>query len=351
MRNKLKLYAAASGVAIAVLGATPAFAVGTDAGSSITNTATINFNVGTVAQTAVTATNTFVVDRKVNLTVVELGTATTTVVPGQTQAATTFTVTNTSNATIDVGLSAANLAGGAAPHGGTDVFDPGAYTLYLDDGDNVFDAGDTLITYLDEVAEDGVRVVHVVTSISAAQTNGQIAAVSLTGTAEAAGTAGTEGAALTATGGADTAAMDTVLADAAGSDDAITDGKHSARDDYTVSAPVLTVSKLSRVISDPINGVSANAKAIPGAVVEYCIVVANAGGGAAADSVIITDSLPTQTSYLAAFGVKTGGTVVTGSTCTPGAGSGSFADPVVTGNLGTVGAGTQQTVVFQVTIL
>jgi uncharacterized repeat protein (TIGR01451 family) len=145
--------------------------------------------------------------------------------------------------------------------------------------------------------------------------------------------------------------MDTVLADAAGSDDAVTDGKHSARDDYTVSAPVLTVSKLSRVISDPINGVSANAKAIPGAVVEYCIVVANAGSGAAADSVIITDSLPTQTSYLSAFGVKTGGTVVTGSTCTPGAGSGSFASPVVTGNLGTVGAGTQQTVVFQVTIL
>lgn len=350
MRNYLKLLAGTGGVTIALLGATPAFAVGTDAGSSIVNTATINYQVGGVAQTALTASNTIVVDRKVNLTVVELGTTTTSVVPGQTQAATTFTVTNTTNATIDIGLGAANLVGGAAPHGGTDVFNPGAFTLYLDDGDNVFDAGDTVITYLDEVPEDAARVVHVVTSISAAQTNGQIAAISLTGTAKASGTIGTEGAVITATAGANTAAMDTVLADAAGTDDAAFDGRHSARDDYTVSAPVLTVTKLSRVVSDPVNGTT-NPKMIPGAVVEYCIVVANAAGGAAASSVVITDSVPTQTSYLAAFGVRTGGTAVTGSTCTPGAGTGTYAAPVVTGNLGTINAGTQQTVVFQATIL
>jgi uncharacterized repeat protein (TIGR01451 family) len=346
----MRKLAGPSALVIASMWAMPAMAAGTAAGSTITNTATVNYQVGTVAQTAINASNNITVDRRVTLTVVQLGTSTTSVSPGQTQAATTFTVTNTSNATLDLGLTAANLATStAAPNGGgNDAFDVGAFTYYIDDGDNVFDAGDTLVTHLDEVAADAARVVHVVASIPAGATNGQKAAVSLTAQAKEGGTAGTEGAVVTATAGANTAGMDTVLADTAGSDDAATDGRHSARDDYTVAAPVLTVTKISRVIQDPINGTT-NPKMIPGATVEYCITVANAAAGATASSVVITDSLPTQTTYVSAFGVFEGGTVA-GAVCSGGTATGTFASPTVTGNLGTVAAGATETVYFRVTI-
>ena len=79
---------------------------------------------------------------------------------------------------------------------------------------------------------------------------------------------------LTATAGANTAGVDTVFADGAGTADAANDGKISAKGDYTVAAAVLSVNKYATLISDPINGTT-NPKMIPGAVVEYCIALAN----------------------------------------------------------------------------
>lgn len=349
MRNKLKLLATASGVTVAVLGATPAFAAGTASGSSIVNNATINYQVGGIAQTALVASNTITVDRKVNLTVAELGTTTTSVSPGQTNAVTTFTVTNNSNAPIDIGLTVAQLTGGAAPHGGTDAFNVTAPALFLDtNGNNTYDAGtDTAVSFLDEIAADAARTVFVVATIPGTATNGQIAAVSLTGQAREAGVAATQGAVITATAGANTAGVDTVLADVAGTDDAITDGRHSARDDYTVAAPVLTVAKISRVIDDPINGTT-NPKMIPGATVEYCITVANAVGAAAASNVVITDAIPAQTTYVTGSGWE-GGTVAA-AVCSGGTNTATFATGTFTGTLGAIAAGATETAYFRVTI-
>jgi uncharacterized repeat protein (TIGR01451 family) len=352
MSKTWKLLAATGGMAIAALGASPAFAAGTASGSSILNTATINYQVGGVAQTALTASNTIVVDRKVNLTVAEVGASTTSVVPGQAVAVTTFTVTNNSNATIDIGLAATQLASGAAPFaGGNDNFNIGAPTLYVDtNGNGTYDAGtDTALTYIDELAADASKTIFVVGSIPGTQVNGDIAAVVLTGTAQEGLGVGAQGTNIAATPGANTAGVDTVLADVAGTDDAATDGKHSARDDYKVAAPVLTVAKLSRVISDPINGVSANAKMIPGAVIEYCITVSNSATGATATNVVITDSLPAQTTYLSAFGVFEGGTVAS-SVCSGGTNTGTYAAPTVTGNLGSIAASATKTVYFRATI-
>ena len=55
MSNIIKILAVASGVTAGVLGATPALAAGTAAGATITNTATLNYQVGGVAQTAINA--------------------------------------------------------------------------------------------------------------------------------------------------------------------------------------------------------------------------------------------------------------------------------------------------------
>jgi uncharacterized repeat protein (TIGR01451 family) len=59
--------------------------------------------------------------------------------------------------------------------------------------------------------------------------------------------------------------------------------------------PDFIVLKSSQTIEDPVNG-SADPKSIPGAIVLYTITITNQGGGATdADTVIITDPVPTNT--------------------------------------------------------
>ena len=350
MNRTVKLLATASAVAITALGAAPAFAAGTTAGSTITNVATVNYSVGGVAQTAINASNSFIVDRRITLTVSEPGNATTTVAPGQTAAVTTFLVTNTSNDTLDLGLSIAQPAGGTAAHGGTDNFDVTGGGLFVDtNGNGVYDAGtDTAVTYLDEVAADASRTVFYVANIPVGQANASVAGVTLTAQARVAGTAGTQGAVYTETTGANTAGVDTVFADTAGATDAARDGQFSARDDYTVAAALLTTAKTSRVISDPQNGTT-NPKFIPGAVVEYCISVANAAGGATATGVGISDPVPANTTYDSTFGIFVDATVTAG-VCSAGTAGGSFAAGTVSGTLSNIPASTTRGLFFRVTI-
>jgi len=355
MTKTLKRIAMATGVSVVALGATPAFATGTTAGSTINNTATVNYQVGGVSQTSIDASNSFTVDRKIDLVVAEVGNATTSVAPGSTAQVTTFTVRNTSNAPLDLGLAVTQQTGGTAAHGGTDNFDVTTPSLFVDtNGNGSYDAGtDTAVTFLDEIAADTQRTVFVVANISIARVNGDVAGVRLTAQAFEAGTAATQGTLVTQTAGANTAGVDTVFADAAGVTDTASDGRHSDDDDYTVASAVLTVAKQSRVISDPINGTS-NPKFIPGALVEYCIVVSNAATGSPATSVGISDPLPTQTTYETSYGIFVGGTYTgtpgTGTCNLDGSAGGAFATGTVSGTLGTIAAGATRTLYFQVRI-
>lgn len=359
MTNTLKRIAMASGVSVLALGATPALATGTTAGQVVTNVATINYQVGGVNQNAVTATNNFTVDRKIDLVVAEFLNVTTTVVPGSSAQVTTFTVRNNSNAPLDIGLAVTQQAGGAGTHGGTDNFDVTTPSLFVDtNGNNTYEAGtDTPLSFVDELAADTQRTIFVVSGIPLNRVNGDIAGVRLTGQAFEPGVAGTQGALITATAGANTAGVDTVFADAADATpgNVASDGKSFDDDDYTVSAPVLTVAKQSRVISDPINNTT-NPKAIPGAIVEYCIIVSNAAAGAAANAVNIGDPVPPQTTYETAYGIFQSGTFVgtpgTGTCNLDGTAGGTFSasPPTVNGTLGTIAAGTTRTLYFQVKI-
>ena len=348
--NRTRLLAAAGTTALALC-ASPAFAAGTTAGSSITNNVTVNYSVGSVAQTAVNASNTLVVDRKISLTVTEPSGTTTIVSPGQTAAVTTFLVTNTSNAPLDLGLSFVQPAGGTAAHGGTDNFDVTAPTMYLDTNNNgVYDAGtDTAVTYLDELAADASKTVFIVANIPAGRLTNDVAGVTLTAQAREPGVAGTQGVVVAQTTGANTAGMDTVFADTAGATDAARDGQFSARDDYTVQAAALTVTKTSTVISDPLNGTT-NPKMIPGATIAYCIQVANAAGGAAATNVAINDPLPAQTTYDSAYGIFLNGTVTGGVCNVDGTTGGAFSGGAVSGTLASVAAGATRTLYFRVTV-
>ena len=67
MKRSKQLLGAVSTIALIAFSASPALAGGSTAGSSITNNVSVSFDVGGVTQTAVTASNTFTVDRKIDV--------------------------------------------------------------------------------------------------------------------------------------------------------------------------------------------------------------------------------------------------------------------------------------------
>lgn len=78
--------------------------------------------------------------------------------------------------------------------------------------------------------------------------------------------------------------------------------------DITFCKPItsISVTKVSSVLSDPVNGTT-NPKAIPGAVVEYCILVSNTGTNTLSN-IAASDSLPASFTYSA-------GTMTSGTSC------------------------------------
>jgi hypothetical protein len=347
MKTTTQLLGAVSALALVAMSSAPALAEGTSAGSTITNNVSVSYDVGGVTQNAATASDSFTVDRRVNVNVNYVGTVTS-VSPGETGAVVAFDVTNLSNDTIDLDLSTALNAGTAG--------NISNFLVYRDtDGDRVLSAAELAagpITFLDEVGEDATLAVIVVADIGLNAANGDVFDVVLTANAHAGGGAGSLGSELVATSGANTAGVDTVLFDGAGATDGANQGDFSDTGTYTVAGAVVTVAKSSRVVSDPVNGTT-NPKAIPGATIEYCITVANAAGGATATDVNVTDDLPFDVSYDSVFGTFINGD----ATCANGVAGGTFstgtgpasADQVL-GNLDDVAAGQTRSLYFQVVI-
>lgn len=349
MTSKLKFLVGASALTLSMIGGTSAaYAAGTTQGTDIVNTVTVDFQVGNIAQTQQEASDTFEVDRVVAFTLVESATienGTTSVNPGETDAVAAFTLTNTSNDVLDFSLAAIQIATAGATPTGVDDFDVNNFRFFVDDGDGVFNPADDDQTTIDDLAADTSATIFVIGDIDAAQTNGQIAGVTLTGTA-----LNSDGSAIVASTDADanTAGVETIF------NDTDRDGVETADDDFTVAAADLSVVKVSRVISD---GVSAtNPKAIPGAVVEYCIAVTNAAGAQTATNVALSDdlSLVNAITFETGFGVLVNGTTIDSatSTCAAGTDTGTYAaaTDTVSGVLEDIAGGETRTLVFQVTI-
>jgi uncharacterized repeat protein (TIGR01451 family) len=350
MKTTRQWLGSVSAFALIAMTSAPALAEGTNAGSTITNNVSVTYEVGGVTQNATSVTDTFTVDRRVNVTVQWVGPATS-VAPGAQNQAIAFDVTNLSNDTIDLDLLAV-LANGT----------PGnvaGFQLYLDNGDNVFNASeDTLVTYLDEVVEDDTVRVFVVADIGLNAVNGDTFGVTLTANAREGGGANALGNELVATSGADTAGIDTVLFDGAGDTDTANDGAFSDTGSYEVVGALMTVVKTSRVLADPVNDFLAggaanpNAKAIPGATVEYCITVSNATGAATATDVSVVDDLPFDVNFVANSIFINGD-----ASCTNGVSGGTFSgatgpggEDQVLGDLDDIAANQTRSLYFRVTI-
>lgn len=296
---------------LSVVGMQQAWADGTTAGTTISNKASVNYSIGTTPQATVYSNGdtdtTFVVDRKVNATVVADGAVAASA--GATQQMLTFTVTNSSNTVLDFALAAVNAAGNASNATNIKVF-------VDSDNSGAFNAGDLEQATLGDLGADLGRKVFVFADVPAGAANNENVNIVLTANAiepadslaRAPGTsAGDE--VTDDNADTDTAALQTVLADGAGITDSANAGDFSAEGSFTVQATTINVAKTFAVISDPITTAlgGSNPKAIPGAVVQYCITVSNTGGTNAAD-VAVDDPIPGSTTYVP-------GSIKVGTTC------------------------------------
>lgn len=333
MKKTTQLLGAVSATALIVMSSSPALAVGTTAGTDITNNVSVSFEVGGETQTPVTDDDTFTVDRRIDVNVNFTGATPVSVSPGEDQAALAFDVTNLSNDTVDLDLSTVLTAGTGA--------NIENITIYRDlNGDGVLDQAEIdagAITFLDEVAADPgddseVVSVLVVADITTDALNDDIFDIALVADAHEAGSVGALGTEITATTGANTDGVDTVLADGNGGtgEDLDNDGDFSDQGQFEVAGAVVTVVKSSSIISDPVNGTS-NPKAVPGAVIEYCIAVSNAADAATASNVNVADDLPADVTFTENdFGIFVNGTATIDT---------SGATPVATCSGGTDGEG------------
>lgn len=264
-----------------------AFALGTQSGTSITNTATVTYDYGGGPETK-SGTASFVVDNKVNLTVTKNGDLT--VLPGSTRQALIFTVKNDGNTGQRYALSWTRT-------GGIDM--DASVQIYRDNGatPGVWDATDT--PYFDaatfgDVAADGTLNVLIVADTPVGATTGQTAVYQLTATTVNALTITVT----SQTGGADNAGVvDVVYADVAGSGDGARDGKHSATGTYTINQALpLALNKTVAVVWDPKN-LFTSPKAIPGAKLTYTL-TATVSGSDTATAVVVTDQIPAKSTYV-----------------------------------------------------
>lgn len=122
-----------------------------------------------------------------------------------------------------------------------------------------------------------------------------------------------------------------------------TAGPPGSNGSVVITPGPLEVQKTSVVTSDAVSG--ANPKSLPGATIRYCIVIRNNWGGDATD-VVLTDSLPAQTSIVANSFNK-------GTTCADATNNeplASITGSTVTATIGALATSASYALAFQVTL-
>jgi uncharacterized repeat protein (TIGR01451 family) len=254
-----------------------AHAIGTAAGSTISNTASASYTVGGSPLSAISNTSTLTVAEIVNV-VTTVQTPTVPVASGDANRAMVFRVTNTGNGPEKFSLAAiSNLVG--------DQFDPVLATpaIYFDtDNSGTLTAAD--IAYVPggndpQLAPDAAVTILVINSIPAALTNGNAGLTQLTATSfTPPGPAGTVRAGLGVGG------TDAIIGNST--------GVASDRGSYVIADVQVLITKTQTIV-DPFGG----NRPVPGASVTYQLVVTTTGSGTAT-SVVIADPIPVNTSFV-----------------------------------------------------
>ena len=229
-------------VMAALLPTRNALAVGTAAGTNITNQATATYTVG--ATTGLTETSnmtTSTVDELLNVTVVSQDGSPVTVNPSNTNEVLTFLVTNTGNGTEAFTLDAnSDMAG--------DDFNPTLVNVYLDDGNDNWDGTGTETLYNPgtndpSLAADADITVFVLNDIPGSLNDGDEGYSELTADANTITGASTAG---TVYSGAGDGGVDAVVGNT------FTNNSNNDYGTYLVSSVVVTAVKSSANILDPL---------------------------------------------------------------------------------------------------
>lgn len=310
-------------------------AAGTAAGTTISNTATVNYDVAGIPATANSSTSITVLEL-LDLVVTWQDAANIASASPDTDRVLTFLVSNTGNGSETVRLTTnAALAG--------DNFDPGNIRIYLDNGNGTFDGLGSEILYsigvndpvLDANAVASVQV-YVVADIPPGQAAAALGDVALTALAQTAGAAGAA-AGTTLVNAGDGGLIDAIV----GNSNA--DGSATGR--YEVQPVAVTLSKSASIIVDGAVCTVAPCQPVPGAIIEYTI-QAQVSGAGIAESLVVTDPVPVNSSY------RSNSLLLDAVAQSDGADAdaGSVVGNIVSVNLGNVTAPATHTIVFQVSI-
>ncbi|HIP51419.1 MAG TPA: hypothetical protein EYG94_04945 [Campylobacterales bacterium] len=343
-----------------------AAAIGTGAGTVIANQASLSYSVGGTAITAPIVSNNdvFVVDDKVDLTVVHQDGAIVTVTPGTTGQVTEFLVTNTGNKVHDFILTSSQNNGNPFA-GETDNIDVTITGIFIESGATAgYQAAEDTVTYIDELASGDSKKVYIISTIPNGATLNDVAEVTLTAQVAVGGTSNTQGTAIATdnrndadTAGSAAGDEQIVFADGAGSNgatDGAKDGKHGDTSAYKIESAVLTVAKSSCVVSDAINTELSGSTPhrIPGAVIRYAFEIENAGN-VDATNVVVTDDIVALAAYTNAatnFFIESGACAcATGGSAAAGGTSG-YASPTATLDFETVASSAKECGYFEVEI-
>lgn len=324
-----------------------ASAQGVIAGTNISNIAVVNYTIDNVIQSPIesspngnsspnngngTAT-TFVVDRKIDLLLT--GNNNTNVTLGDIQSEVTFTLSNEGNDNQTFGLTPNSTLL-------SDNFDTSNCTTTVTAVSGTPLSGVVLPTTgniklaPDQQASISVKCDIPLNNGGAPINSGDISLVSLTAITLKNG----DESVTTQTNSQDNSQqIDTVFADNAGTDDAVSDASHSARRTYTALTgtvpPTLSINKSIIEVKDPNGG----STAITGSEVKYKIQITTQGIGNI-ENVVVTDITPAEMTYKPASLVLDGSSL----TDTTDSDSGDFgisASNTATVNLGTIIAGSQ----------
>ncbi len=301
-------------------------AAGTPAGMSIVNTATVTYlDEFGITQTLNSNASTVQVDEVLNVTVANLDASNVAVNSPDSDRPLAFSITNTGNGSEAFGLKAnVALAG--------DQFDPVFDRIVLDsNGNGIFDpATDTVYvpaTNDPVLNPDQSVVIFLVSDIPGGLSNGEVGLANLTASA----TTGT-GVPGTSFPGAGTGGGDAVVG--------ATGGAGTDQNGYVAPQTLANFTK-TQSVSDPFGGSTPTV----GAIVTYTLTF-TLGGTGSVDNGLISDPIPTNTSYVA------GSLALNGAPLTDGADSdeGLFTGSAIEVSLGTLAAPTTQTVTLQVRI-
>ncbi len=288
-----------------LFGTSGAWALGTTAGTPISNSASLDYSAGGVSQPTVNTQtpDTFVVDKKIDMLLVTSDADQQSGALGQQNVITHFQFQNEGNMDQNFTFTMTNLATGSAAANQAD-YDTDADSnnvnnleVSCDGGTNWYATGALTMEFN---ATDPVTVVdcQVRADIpaSGSAVDGDIMNIELVATAVKA-----DGSDETNTNGtADNKGLvDVVFADgvndsslgshASGKGDTAENGKEAARSGYIVKTPVLDLTKTSCVYYDPVNH-TIKPKRIPGAIILYVLDINNTGTLDAND-ITINDTL------------------------------------------------------------